>query len=407
MSLTDTAAKNAKPKEKPYRLADEKGMYLEVMPSGSKYWRLKYRYLGKEKRLALGVYPDVSLKQARDKRDEARKQIAAGNDPGQLKQVAKRAKRIATANSFEAVTREWLENIRAKWTPDHYDYTLRRFETYVFPELGGLPVTEVDAPALLAMARKIEAQGTIETAHKVTRACGQVFRYAIAAGKCMSNPAADLRGALKSKPEPKHMAALSLADLPGLLRKIGTYTEDGGEVQTQYALRLLALTFVRTGELREAEWTEFDLDAAVWRIPAERMKMKASHVVPLARQVVALLRKLHAITGSYRFVFPGRVPSKPMSKNTVLFALYRMGYHGRMTGHGFRAVASTQLNEMGFDADAIERQLAHAERNKIRAAYHRAEYLPERTAMMQQWADMLDEWKKTENKVTPFRSKAA
>ena len=407
MPLKDPAAKNAKPKEKPYKLADEKGMYLEVMPSGSKYWRLKYRYLGKEKRLALGVYPDVSLKQARDKRDEARKQIAAGNDPGQLKQVAKRAKRVATANSFEAVTREWLENIRAKWTPDHYDYTLRRFEAYVFPEIGSLPITEVDAPALLAMARKIEAQGTIETAHKVTRACGQVFRYAIAAGKCMSNPAADLRGALKSKPEPKHMAALSLADLPGLLRKIGTYTEDGGEVQTQYALRLLALTFVRTGELREAEWSEFDLDAAEWRIPAARMKMKASHVVPLARQAVALLRELHAITGSYRFVFPGRVPSKPMSKNTVLFALYRMGYHGRMTGHGFRAVASTQLNEMGFDADAIERQLAHAERNKIRAAYHRAEYLPERTAMMQQWADMLDEWKKTENKVTPFRIKAA
>ena len=406
MSLTDTAAKNAKPKEKPYKLTDEKGMYLEVMPTGSRYWRLKFRYLGKEKRLALGVYPDVSLKQARDKRDEARKQIAAGNDPGQLKKVAKRAKRIATANSFEAVTREWLENIRAKWTPDHYDYTLRRFEAYVFPEIGSLPVTEVDAPTLLAMARKIEAQGTIETAHKVTRACGQVFRYAIAAGKCLSNPAADLRGALKSKPEPKHMAALSLADLPGLLRKIDTYTEDGGEVQTQYALSLLALTFVRTGELREAEWQEFDLDAGVWRIPAERMKMKSPHIVPLARQTVDLLRKLHAITGTYRFVFPGRVPAKPMSKNTVLFALYRMGYHGRMTGHGFRAVASTELNEMNFDADAIERQLAHAERNKIRAAYHRAEYLPERTAMMQKWADYLDKLKAGAD-VIPLHGNAA
>jgi integrase len=406
MPLTDTTAKQAKSKDKPYKLTDEKGMYLEVMPTGSKYWRLKYRYLGKEKRLALGVYPDVSLKQARDKRDDARKQIAAGNDPGQLKQVAKRAKKIAAANSFEAVTREWLENVRAKWTPDHYDYTLRRFEAYTFPEIGGLPVTEVDAPALLAMARKIEAQGTIDTAHKVTRACGQVFRYAIAADKCKSNPAADLRGALKSKPEPKHMAAISLTDLPDLLRKMDAYTEDGGEVQTQYALRLLALTFVRTGELREAEWSEFDLDAAEWRIPAARMKMKAPHVVPLARQAVDLLRKLHTITGTYRFVFPGRVPSKPMSKNTVLFALYRMGYHGRMTGHGFRAVASTQLNEMNFDADAIERQLAHAERNKIRAAYHRTEYLPERKAMMQSWADYLDKLK-SGAEVVSLHSRAA
>ncbi len=406
MPLTETAAKQAKPKDKPYKLTDEKGMYLEVMPNGSKYWRLKYRHLGKEKRLALGVYPDVSLKQARDKRDDARKQIAAGSDPGQLKQADKRAKRLAAANSFEAVTREWLENIRAKWTSDHYDYTLRRFEAYAFPEIGSLPVSEVDAPTLLAMARKIEAQGTIETAHKVTRACGQVFRYAIAAGKCIRNPAADLRGALKAKPNPKHMAALSLADLPGLLRKIDTYAEEGGEVQTQYALGLLALTFVRTGELREAEWSEFDLDGAIWRIPAERMKMKAPHVVPLARQTVSLLRKLHTITESYRFVFPGRVPAKPMSKNTVLFALYRMGYHGRMTGHGFRAVASTQLNEMGFDADAIERQLAHAERNKIRAAYHRTEYLPERTAMMQQWADMLDTWKKVDNNVSPIKKAA-
>lgn len=406
MSLSDAAAKQARPKIKPYKLSDEKGMYLEVMPNGSKYWRLKYRFLDKEKRLALGVYPTVSLRQAREKRDDARKQIADGSDPSQLRRAVKRAKRIAAANNFEVVAREWLENIRAKWTPDHYGYTLRRFETYSFPEIGQLPISEIDAPTLLTMVRKIEAHGTIETAHKVTRACGQVFRYAIAAGKCLGNPAGDLRGALKAKPTPEHMAALSVTELPNLLRKISTYGSDGGELQTQYALRLLALTFVRTGELREAEWSEFDLDAAIWRIPATRMKAKAPHLVPLAHQAVTLLRELHLITGSYRFVFPGRVPAKPMSKNTVLFALYRMGYRSRMTGHGFRAVASTQLNEMGFDADAIERQLAHAERNKVRAAYHRTQYLPERTVMMQRWADYLDRMEVGAD-VIPLHSNAA
>ncbi len=241
------------------------------------------------------------------------------------------------------------------------------------------------------MARKIEARGTVETAYTVVRACGQVFRYGIACGRCKGNPAADLRGALKPKPPVNHMAALKEKDLPELLRKIDAYAaEAGGDLQTQLALQLLALTFVRTGELREAVWEEFDLDKGEWHIPGERMKTGHPHLVPLSRQAVEVIRQLQALNGTYSFVLPGRNPRQPMSKNTVLFALYRMGYRGRMTGHGFRAVASTRLNEMNFDPDVIERQLAHAERNKVRAAYHRSEYLAERAKMMQWWSNFID-----------------
>jgi integrase len=405
--LKDTDCRNAKPRGNAYKLGDEKGMYLEVMPNGSRYWRLKYRIAGKEKRLALGVYPDVSLAEARAKRDEARRLISEGTDPGAVKQEKKRAAKIAAANSFEAITREWLEHIRSKWSDGHYTYTLRRYEAYVFPEIGNAPIAEINAPTLIAMARKIEAKGTIETTHKVLNSCGQVFRYAIASGLCERNPVADLKGAIKPRPAPKHMNALTEKDLPDLLRKMGTYASDnGGELQTQYALQLLALTFVRTGELREATWNEFDLDKAEWRIPAERMKMKAAHVVPLSRQAVEVLKDLKTLNGTYRLVFPGVNPVRPMSKNTVLFALYRMGYRGRMTGHGFRAIASTILNEMGFDADVIERQLAHSERNKVRAAYHRSEYLPQRREMMQQWADYLDS-KKAGADMVPLHGKTA
>ena len=405
--LTDRACKNAKPKNKPYKLYDDQGLFLLIHPNDSKYWRLKYRVGGKEKLLALGVYPAVSLACARDKRDEARKLHGQGVDPGAAKQEAKRTKLIAAENSFEAITREWLEHIRHKWSKGHATYTLRRFEAYTFPEIGRTPIAEVTAPMLLAMARLIEARGTIETTHKVMNACGQVFRYAIASGRCERNPVVDLRGAIKSKPAPRHMAALREKELPALLRKIDSYAADnGGELQTQCAVQLLALTFIRTGELREAAWEEFDLDKAEWRIPAERMKMKAPHVVPLSRQAMEIIKELKEMNGGYSLVFPGVNPKRAMSKNTVLFALYRMGYRGRMTGHGFRAVASTILNEMGIDADVIERQLAHAEQNKVRAAYHRAEYLPERREMMQQWADYLDKLK-AGAEVIPLHGNAA
>ena len=405
--LTDPACRNAKPTDKPYKLTDEKGLFLLVHPNGSKYWRLKYRIAGKEKLLSIGVYPEMPLAGARSKRDEARKQISDGIDPSEAKQEAKRIAKVAAANSFESIAREWLEHMKHKWSAGHHTYTTRRFEAYVFPEIGNAPISQITAPALLAVARKIERKGTIETAHKVMNTCGQVFRYAVASGRCERDPVSDLKGAIKPRPAPKHMNALNEKDLPDLLRKMDAYASDnGGELQTQYALQLLALTFVRTGELREATWTEFDLEKAEWRIPAERMKMKAPHVVPLSRQSIEVLEKLKALNGGYELVFPGVRPAIPMSKNTVLFALYRMGYRGRMTGHGFRAVASTILNEMGFDADVIERQLAHAERNKVRAAYHRAEYLPERRKMMQQWADYLDS-KKAGADVIPLRSNTA
>lgn len=392
--LTNTICKNAKPKDKPYKLFDGKGLFLQINPNGSKYWRLKYRVAGKEKLLALGVYDEVTLADARDKRDESRKLHSKGVDPGAAKQETKRTKKLSSGNSFEAIAREWLENMEHKWSDDHYTYTLRRFEAYAFSDIGCIPIAEISTPTLLAMARKIEAQGTIETTHKVMNACGQVFRYAVASGRCERNPIVDLKGAIKARPGVKHMNAVSEKDLPDLLRKMDAYASDnGGEIQTQYALQLLALTFVRTGELREATWDEFDLNKAEWRIPAERMKMKAPHVVPLSRQAVETMKKLKESNGKYSLIFPGANPQRPMSKNTVLFALYRMGYRGRMTGHGFRAVASTLLNEMGINPDVIERQLAHAARNKIRAAYHRSEYLPERKIMMQQWADYLDKLK--------------
>lgn len=405
--LTNADCRNAKPDDKPYKLSDEKGLFLLIHPNGSKYWRMKYRAAGKEKLLSIGVYPEVSLAEARDKRDAARKQLKDGGDPSAAKQEEKRTRKIAAANSFEAIAREWLENIKHKWSDDHYTYTKRRFEAYVFPVVGCTPIADISTPALLAMARKIEAQGTIETTHKVMNSCGQVFRYAIASGRCERNPVSDLRGAIKERPTPKHMNALPEKDLPELLRKMDAYaTDHGGELQTQYALQLLALTFVRTGELREATWEEFDLDKAEWRIPAGRMKMKAPHVVPLSRQAVEILKRLREINGGYDLVFPGANPQRPMSKNTVLFALYRMGYRSRMTGHGFRAIASTLLNEMNFDADVIERQLAHAERNKVRAAYHRSEYLLERRKMMQHWADYLDS-KKAGADVIPLKGNTA
>jgi integrase len=402
--LTETLIRKAKTPLKPTKLADERGMYLFLTPSGGRLWRFKYRYAGKEKLLALGAYPDLSLAKARDARDDARKALAQGIDPSAVRQKEKREKAEAGANDFETIAREWLENVRDKWAPVYHSDTLKRFEAYVFPGVGRRPITQVAAQELLALLRKIESRGTVETARKVARACGQVFRYGIASGRCERNPAADLRGALKSRPKPKHMAALPANELPSFLAKIDGYD---GEVQTQLALRLMALTFVRTTELRSATWAEIDLGKAEWTIPAERMKTKIPHHVPLSRQAVEAFRKLQEMNGKWPWIFPGRAPTKPMSKNTVLFALYRMGYHSRMTGHGFRALASTALNEMGYRPDVIERQLAHIEKNAVRAAYHRSQYLQERKTMMQQWADFLDAQRGEVSKVVAFKTPRA
>lgn len=391
MPLTATAIRNAKPRKTARRLFDGGGLYLEVAPSGGRWWRLKYRIGGKEKRLSLGVYPAVSLADARERRDEARKLLAAGVDPSAQRQAEKREAAMRDANTFEAVAREWHGKLSAKWTQGHADDVLRRLEANLFPDLGALPIAEIGAPELLAAAREVEGRGAHHLAHRMVAVAGQVFRYGVATGRCQRDPSGDLRGALTPH-KPRHQAAVTADELPALIRAIDGYA-DIGDRQTALALRLLCLTFVRTSELIGAMWAEFrDLDGAAptWEVPAERMKMKQAHVVPLSRQAVAILRELRAIGGGSRHVLPGRNPDKPISNNTLLFALYRLGYKGKMTGHGFRAVASSALNEAGYRPDVIERQLAHKEPNKVRSAYNRAEYLPERRAMMQQWADMVD-----------------
>jgi len=387
MSLSDAKVRNAKPRPKPYKISDGEGLFLFVMPSGSKYWRLKYFFADKEKRLALGVYPDISLADARERRGQARKVLAAGNDPGEAKKEAKRLATVKNGNVFEVVAREWFEMRKHEWMPSTAATKLSRLERHVFPKLAQRPISAINAPEVLAMLRVIEAKGTLETARRMMQICGQIFMYAIATGRAERNPVPDLRGALKT-PVVKHHSYVKTSDLPLFLQNLEAYD---GSVQTKLALRFLLLTFVRTTELRAAEWTEIDWDKAEWRIPAERMKMREQHIVPLSRQAVAILRELQMHTGNWQYIFPNQhKPVKFMSENTMLFALYRMGYHSRATGHGFRSTASTILNEHEFRADVIERQLAHSERNAVRAAYNHAQYLPERRKMMQWWADYLD-----------------
>jgi integrase len=391
--LTDTAIRNAKydsgGKSK-QTLSDAGGLYLELAASGGKWWRLAYRVGGKRKLLSLGTYPAVSLADARDRRDEAKKLLARGIDPSAHRQAAKREAAGRAANSFEAVAREWYSKQAHTWVPHHASDVLRRLEANLFPEIGNKPIADITAPLLLSTVRKIEHRGAHDLAHRVLQVASQIFRYGVATGRCERDPAPDLRGALTPHKK-RNQAAITPDELPDLLRAIDGYFPNLGDKLTALALRLLAMTFVRTGELIGATWDEFDLDSATWIVPAERMKMRTQHVVPLSRQAVALLRELHRIGGGSRYVFPGRNPDKSISNNTMLFALYRMGYKSKMTGHGFRAVASTILNESGrFRADVIERQLAHCERNDVRGAYNRAEYLPERRKMMQHWSDTLD-----------------
>jgi integrase len=389
MPLTAKEIDNAKPDDKSYRMWDSGGLYLEVQPHGGKWWRWKYRYLGKEKRLGLGTYPDTSIKEARRKRDDARKLLDNGTDPSSERQEEKRKEAVKAANSFEAVAREWYAKQAKVWVPHHASDVLRRLESNLFPDLGQRPIAEISAPTLLATIRKIEHRGAHDLAHRVLQVSGQVFRYGVATGRCERDPSPDLRGALTPH-KSKNQAAVKPDEVPALLKAIVKYEKIGGERQTALALRLLALTFVRTGELIGATWDEFDLDGATWIVPSARMKMKTEHVVPLSRQAVEVLHELQKIAGKSRYILPGRNPDKPISNNTMLFALYRLGYKNKMTGHGFRSIASTILNESNFRADVIERQLAHCERNDVRGAYNRAEYLAERQAMMQQYADMLD-----------------
>ena len=392
MPLTDTACKKAVCPEgrASVRLADEKSLYLEVTAAGGKYWRWKYRHAGKEKRLALGVYPDVTLAQARQAREDARKTLAAGSDPGQLKREAKLANAVHQANTFMVVARLWWEHWRHGKSPRHAAYAIKRLETDAFPALGARPVAGVTAKDLTRMAKAVQDRGAVDLAHRVLQMSGQVMRYAVAHDLAERNPAADVKpGDILQSRKKENYARLDEKELPELLRKIEAYQ---GGPYTRLAMQLMSLTFVRTGELIAARWQEFDLAAAEWRIPAERMKMKTPHIVPLAPQAVEVLRVLHTLSGGRELLFPGeRDHSRPMSNNTILGALGRMGYRGRMTGHGFRGIASTALHEQGFAHHCIELQLAHQKRDAVSAAYDHAKHLKERRVMMHAWADHLDQ----------------
>lgn len=390
MPLTDTALKTAKPQEKPYRLSDSGGLYIEVAPSGGKWWRLKYRFEGKEKRLSLGTYPEVSLKDARERRDEARKLVAAGVDPSVHRQATKAAKEAENANTFEVVAREWFGKQSATWASSHADKVLARLENDLFPYLGKRPVAAITAPELLAVLRKIEAREAIDTSHRARQNCSQIFRYAIATGRAVRDPAADLKGALAPTKQSHFASMTDPKAIGGLLRAIDGYQ---GEPVTKGALRLAPLVFVRPGELRHAEWSEIDLDKAEWNIPAEKMKMREPHLVPLSAQAIAVLRDLQPLTGDGRYVFPSpRTSKKPISDNAILAALRRMGFaKEEMSGHGFRAMARTLLDEvLQVRPDYIEHQLAHAVRDPNGRAYNRTAHLAERRKMMQLWADYLD-----------------
>lgn len=402
--LSDSAIRKAKPAERQYKLPDERGLHLLVRPTGSKLWQVRYRHDGKEKTASLGAYPEVSLAEAREKREALRKQVAAGIDPVQSGREAKAAALVASEHSFEAVARMWWAHWKASRSDSHVQYVIRRLEQNVFPEFGTVPVSGIEAPALVAMVKKVAQRGALDIAKRCLQMCSQVFRYAIAHGMAKRNPAADIMPSdILPARKKVNYARVDASELPTLLRKIEAYP---GTPVTRLAMKLMALTFVRTGELIGARWAEFDLDAARWDVPAERMKMKTPHVVPLAPQAVDVLRTLKEFTGHRAFVFPGeRNPCKTISNNTILAALDRMGYAGRMTGHGFRGVASTLLHEHGFDHAHIELQLAHTERNAISAAYNHALYLPQRAVMMAWWADHLDGLMR--GNVLPMRKLAA
>ena len=386
MPLTNTAIRNAKPRVKRYRLFDSQGLYIEVAPSGGKWWRLKYRILGKEKRLSLGVYPEVSLKDAREKRDQARRSLSEGADPIE----ARKLQSIADGTSFEAVAREWFIKFAPGWSESHANRILRRLENDVFPWLGSRSIEQIDPPELLKVVRRIESRGALETAHRAIRNCGQVFRYAVATGRAERDPTTDLNGALPPARSRHYPTITDPEAISDLLRAIGGYQ---GSPITRAALRIAPLVFVRPGELRHAEWPDINLKSAEWRIPPEKMKHRRIHLVPLSRQAITILKELQPLTGHGQYLFPGRrSPRRPMSENTINAALRNLGYDkNQMTGHGFRSMASTLLNEQGcWHPDAIERQLAHVEGNSVRAAYNYAEHLEERRRMMQWWADYLD-----------------
>jgi integrase len=401
MKLTDTKLRSL---TAPGKYFDGGGLYLELTKAGGRYWRFKYRIEGKEKRLAFGVYPAVTLKEARDKLATARKAMQAGADPGELRKASKARAAQEAVNSFEAVAGDWMAHQAGKWDPVTLGRVRASLAADIFPALGARPMASLKARDVRDAVKVIEARGAADQAGRVLQRIKAVFRYAVTHERIESNPMLDLMPAEVLKPRHvQHRPALADRDLPEFLAKLAAYDGDAHTVQ---GLRLLMLTAVRPGEVRGARWAEFDLEAAQWRIPAERMKMRREHLVPLSRQAVEVLQTMQPLTDGRELVFPSPFyPSKPLSENTFNSALGRMGYKGEATAHGFRALFSTVANECGWNPDVIERQLAHAERNEVRAAYHRSAYLEDRAKLLQWWADYLDGRKA--GKVLPMRQRAA
>lgn len=387
MKLTARQVDTAKPKEKPYKLSDGGGLYLEVAPNGSRYWRMKYRINGKEKRLSFGVYPIISLAVARDEREKAKRVLATGGDPGEVKKAGKLAQKLSIENTFEAIAREWHKSKADRWSLRYRDEIIDTFEKDIFPFIGKRPIAEIKPMELLETLKRMEKRGALEKMRKVRQRCGEVFRYAIITGRAEYNPAPDLASAL-TPPKKQHFPFLTAQELPYFLTDLAGYT---GSIITKTATRIIMLTGVRTQELRFARWQDIDLDKGMWNIPPEVMKMKRPHVVPLSTQVVDLFDSLKPITGAYPLVFIGRNDHrKPISKESVNQVIELLGYKGRLTGHGFRHTMSTILHEQGYNSAWIETQLAHVDKNTIRGTYNHAQYLEQRREMLQWYGDFMD-----------------
>ena len=396
MKLTARQVDTSKPKDKPYKLSDGGGLYLLVNPNGSRYWRLKYRIAGKEKLLALGVYPDITLAEARQKRADAKKVLAAGGDPGQEKQEEKQAKEQAVANSFDRLATEWHSHKSTSWSEGYAEHLLMYLKKDIFPFIGQKAITDISQVEMLNVLRKMEQRGVLDKLKKTRQACRQIFTYAIITGRAEHNPVSDLAGALKS-PKQQHYPHLLVDQIPDFLRALSEYS---GSTITRNATRLLMLTGLRTIELRASEWVDIDFDKGVWNVPAERMKMRRPHLVPISTQVRELLEEIHQLTGRGKYVFPGRNDAgKPMSEASINQVIKRIGYDGKATGHGFRHTMSTILHEQGYNTAWIETQLAHVDKNSIRGTYNHAQYLDGRREMLQWYADYMQALENGENVV--------
>lgn len=404
MKLTDKACKAAKPKEKPYPMADGGGLYLEIQPSGRKYWRMKYRFNDKQKKLAFGVYPEISLAKARERRAEAKELLSDGIDPMQYKKEQKLVKKLEAGNTFEFIAREWWEMKLPTWSESHAGYNIRRLERNIFPEIGHMPIKDITPPVLLDALRKTQKRGAKEVAYRCKSLCGQVFRYAIVTGRGERDPSQDLQDALEPLKK-AHYSALEVKELPEFVKALHK-NQARLYRHTVLATEMLMHTFVRTGELIGATWSEFDFDKKVWEIPAERMKMDRPHVVPLSTRVLAILEELQEMSEGSDYIFPSQISlKKHMSNNTILKAIERLGYKGRMTGHGFRALAMTAIQEeLKYPFNVVDLQLAHVKKSRVDQAYDRTQFIKERTKMMQDWSDYLA-WCLTGGDVIKFKAK--